>query len=153
MSVITNWRRLRRLIRLPPSTPKGGQLHCPWTGCNATTKPGRPQDLGRHMLSTHLPYCLFCPMPSCRWRGARGDEFKAHLRKRHPGNDGEPSHIYDTKLVLGYIKDGTPVRRVQKYALDFVLERALELGKTEEWGDLCGRLAKAGWCDCDEQHH
>jgi hypothetical protein len=95
------------------------------------------------------PLLSFCPMPSCRWRGARSDEFKAHLRKFHPGNDRELSHIYDTKLVLDYIKEGALVGRVQKYALDFVRERALEQGKMEEWEDLCGRRAKAGWCHYD----
>jgi hypothetical protein len=91
-------------------------------------------------------------MPSCLWRGARSDEFKVHLRRFHPEIDREPCQIYNTKLVLDYIRDGAPVRSVHKYALDFVLERALELGKMEEWEDLCGRRAKAGWCDCDGQH-
>ena len=80
------------------------------------------------------------------------DEFKAHLKDCDPGNDREPGQIYDTMLVLGYIEDGSPARRAEKYALDFVAERALELGKVAEWEDLCGRRAKTGWCRCDGQH-
>jgi hypothetical protein len=90
-------------------------------------------------------------VPSCRWRGARKDEFKTHSRKSHSGYELEPCPIYDTKLVLGYIlDDGTPVETAEKYALDFVAEKAVELKKEEDWEDLCGRRAKAGQCHCDE---
>jgi hypothetical protein len=116
----------------------------------ATTRPDRPQDLRRHMLAIHLPYCLFCPVPLCRWRGAHKDQFKKHLQVSHPGDDREPGSIYDTKLVLGYIEEGSPVQNVEKFVLDFVAERAIELRKVEEWEDLCGRREKAGWCRCDE---
>jgi len=75
------------------------------------------------------------------------------LKRCHPGDEREPGMIYGLKLVVGYIDDGTSVRRAEKYALDFVAERALELGKVEEWADLCGRQAKTGWCRCDEQHN
>jgi hypothetical protein len=59
--------------------------------------------------------------------------------------------IYDIKLIIEYVKDGAPVRTAEKYALDFVAERALELGKVEEWEDLCGRRARMNPCLCDEQ--
>jgi hypothetical protein len=134
------------LTHLPVSKDK--QLQCPWPGCQSTAKSERLQDLNRHMLSAHLPHCLFCPISSCDWRGVHKDNFKKHLKSAHPAEDCEPRLIYDTKLVLGYIEEGAPVQRVQKYALDFVAERAIELGKTSQWGDLCGRRAKAGWCNC-----
>ena len=102
-------------------------------------------------MSHHLPYSLSCPIPACRWRGARKDEFKTHSKKCHSGDRLEPYPIYDTKLVLGYIlDDGTPVETAEKYALDFVAERALELKKEDDWEDLCGRRAKTGRCRCDE---
>ncbi|KAI0249369.1 hypothetical protein BJV78DRAFT_700477 [Lactifluus subvellereus] len=129
-----------------------GRLRCPSPRCDTTIKPDRRQDLERHILSHHLPYSLSCPTPSCHWRGARKDEFKTHSKKYHAGHDLEPCRIYDTKLVLGYIlDDGTPLERAEKYALDFVAERALELKKANEWEDLCGRRVKTGRCRCDER--
>jgi hypothetical protein len=59
--------------------------------------------------------------------------------------------IYDTKLVLDYIlEDGAAVEVAERFALRFIAERGLELGKVEEWEDLCGRRAKTGWCRCDD---
>ncbi|KAI0249358.1 hypothetical protein BJV78DRAFT_699727 [Lactifluus subvellereus] len=132
--------------------PSDERLRCPWPDCGTTFNLGRPQDRERHIGSQHLPYQFFCTTPSCYWRGGRKDEFNTHSKKCHPGDEREPGVIYDLKLVVGYIDDGSPVRRAEKYVLDFVAERALELGKVEEWADLCGRQAKIGWCRCDEQH-
>jgi hypothetical protein len=71
------------------------------------------------------------------------------VKTYHPGYELRPVTIYDVKLVLGYIlEDGAPVERVEKYALDFVAERAVELGKVEEWEDLCGRRIETGRCRC-----
>jgi hypothetical protein len=92
------------------------------------------------MISQHLPYRLSCPQQSCRWRGGLEDVFEAHVRTCHPGYKLKPITIYDAKLVIGYIlEDGAPVWRVEKYALDFVEQRAVDLEKVEEWEDLCGR--------------
>ena len=45
--------------------------------------------------------------------------------------------IYDTKLILGWILEGDiPLKVAAGYALDFVGERAIELGKVEAWRDL-----------------
>jgi hypothetical protein len=71
------------------------------------------------------------------------------LKKYHPGDGHEPGIIYDVQLILGYIKGGAPVQKVKKYALDFVAERAIELGKVAEWGDLCGHQARGKTCLCD----
>jgi hypothetical protein len=104
------------------------------------------------MLSVHLPYSYFCP--SCYKRGGRKDEIKEHIKSSHLDAGLEPRPIYNTGLVLDYIfKSGAPVRSAEKYALDFVAERALELRKVEEWEDLCGRRARIGWCRCDVQHN
>lgn len=91
------------------------------------------------MLSAHLPCCLHCPHLPCTWRGHRKEEFKTHLRA-HPVSDPEvdPSPIYDAKMVLGWIKDGTPVETAVGYALDLVSERAHELGFVNEWRELWG---------------
>jgi len=61
--------------------------------------------------------------------------------KLHPGTDPkvEPCLIYDTEVVLDWIKMGTPIKTVANYALDFVSEKARELGFEEEWKDLWGR--------------
>ena len=72
------------------------------------------------------------------------------MKKYHPGDRHEPGIIYDVPLILGYIERGYPVQRVKKYALDFVSERAIELGMEVEWGDLCGRQARGKTCLCDE---
>jgi len=62
-----------------------------------------------------------------------------HLRV-HPGSDPEvdPCPIYETKMILDWIKDGTSVETAAGYALDLVSERARELGFVEEWGNLWG---------------
>jgi hypothetical protein len=74
-----------------------------------------------------------------------------HLKKYHPGDEHEPGVIYNVQLILGYIEGGTPGHRVKKYALDFVAERAIELGMVAEWGDLCGRQTRGLSCICDGQ--
>jgi hypothetical protein len=99
---------------------------------------GRPQEWQRHILSTHLPYWLHCPYPRCPWRGHRREEFKTHL-KEHPNfPQTDPCHIYDTKIVLDLIRNGTPVEVAAKFALDFVSEKAHELGFVDEWENRVG---------------
>jgi hypothetical protein len=52
----------------------------------------------------------------------------------------EQYQIYNTNLILGWIlEDDTPVQVAASYALDFVRERARELGKVETWSNLWGR--------------
>jgi hypothetical protein len=46
--------------------------------------------------------------------------------------------IYVTKLILDFIIEGVSVDTAADYALDFVGERALELGKEGDWQDLWG---------------
>jgi hypothetical protein len=75
-----------------------------------------------------------------------------HLKNCDPGHEREPCLLYDTELILGWILDDhAPVQRAEKYALDFVRERALELRIQEVWDDPCGRRAKTGQCRCNEQ--
>jgi hypothetical protein len=74
----------------------------------------------------------------------------AHIQKHHRGQDIKPRPVYNTGLVLDIIfKDGEPVEKAEKYALDFVYEMAEQLGKLDEWKDLCGRN-KTGPCRCTE---
>jgi hypothetical protein len=99
----------------------------------------RQQELKRHMLSVHLPPWIYCPHPSCPWRGRRKEDLKRHMEKEKCGPKPEPEQyqIYDTKLILGWILEGDiPLKVAAGYALDFVRERAIELGKVEAWRDL-----------------
>ena len=44
--------------------------------------------------------------------------------------------IYDVELVLGWIRDGTiSVDVAETFVIDFVQERARELGKVDLWRD------------------
>jgi hypothetical protein len=44
--------------------------------------------------------------------------------------------VYDRKLILGLIlEERMPIETVAMYALDFVRERATELGKEDAWSD------------------
>ena len=73
-----------------------------------------------------------------------------HVKRCNPGHEYEPCPLYDTELILGWILDDhTPVQRAEKYALDFVRERALELRKQAVWDDPCGRRARTGQCRCN----
>lgn len=129
------------LIRVPyifvQALPVSGSTSLLCSEC--ATACGRVQELNRHVLSVHLPCHLHCPHSSCAWRGHRKDEFRTHLRV-HPGlgPDVDPCPIYDTKMILDWIKDGTPVETAAGYALDLVSERARELGFVAEWSDLWG---------------
>lgn len=91
----------------------------------------------------HLPCWIFCPYPSCNWRGTRTYALKSHLDRNKCGPSPEfedQCQIYDTNLILGWIlQDDLPVQVAASYALDFVGERARELGKLETWRDLWGR--------------
>jgi len=125
------------------SGPKPSRVLCP--KCNKAC--GRPQDVWRHVLSAHLPCWLHCPYSPCPWRGHRKENFKTHLRA-HPGADPNfgPFHVYETKVILGWIKDGTPVEIAAAYALGFVSEKAHELGLVEDWENLWGGREKKVQC-------
>jgi hypothetical protein len=62
----------------------------------------------------------------------------------HPGADPKvgPCHVYETKMILGWIKDGTPVETAAEYALGFVSKKAHELGLVEDWENLWGDQEK-----------
>lgn len=126
-------------VSQPTSRPEPSRVLCP--KCRKAY--GRPQDLQRHVLSAHLPCWLYCPYPPCPWRGHRKENFKTHLRA-HPGADLNfgPCRVYETKTILGWIKDGTPVEIAAAYALAFVSEKAHELGLVEDWENLWGGQEK-----------
>ncbi|KAI0000211.1 hypothetical protein BJV74DRAFT_822252 [Russula compacta] len=100
----------------------------------------RRQELERHILSRHLPWWLHCPHPACPWRGYRTQDLHNHLAIGrcggvNPGWRPEECKTYDTKLVVGWILEGsTTVDVAAEYAHDLVGERARELGKIEMWG-------------------
>jgi hypothetical protein len=101
----------------------------------------RQQELDRHYQTFHLPCWIFCPLDGCNWRGGRTDDFNKHWNTHQ--YDQKPAeeqyHIYNIKLVLDMIKDqGEDFSQIVQFAISFVGERALELGRqewlTEPWG-------------------
>jgi hypothetical protein len=64
--------------------------------------------------------------------------------RAHPDADLNfgPCRVYETKTILGWIKDGTPVEIAAAYALGFVSEKAHELGLVEDWENLWGGQGK-----------
>ncbi|KAI9507414.1 hypothetical protein F5148DRAFT_1149748 [Russula earlei] len=123
-----------------PTSNRPSPVQCPECG----KQYGRPQELQRHMLSSHLPFFLHCPHSPCPWRGNRREDFRAHLRERHAGSD--PKHdlcfIYDTKMVLDWIRNGSSAAIVANIAVGLVSQKAHELGLVEEWEDLWGRQGR-----------
>jgi|SRR5712672_1463825 len=110
---------------------------------------GRVQEVQRHIVSSHLPCWLHCPLSPCPWRGHRKEDLKTHLRVEHaaadPTNDaltGSLQVIYDTSIVLDMIKNGATIDIAAGIALALVSEKAHELGMVEEWVDLWGRQQK-----------
>ncbi|KAI0253401.1 hypothetical protein BJV78DRAFT_1153035 [Lactifluus subvellereus] len=136
---------------LPVTVSRPAGIHCPWSTCKVSVQ--RHQDLGRHCLSFHLPCWIHCP--TCFWRGDREEDFNRHLKEQKcgPKPAREQYQIYNTKLILDWVlNDNAPVETAVRYALNFVGERALELGKVEEWRDLWGRQGKRGrhgCCQCE----
>jgi len=75
------------------------------------------------------------------------DDFDKHLhtQKCGPKPEGSQCQIYNTKMVLSWIKDqegGDIVSTAQKLAVDLVKERALELARQEWLGDPWGLSAE-----------
>ncbi|KAH9961577.1 hypothetical protein BC827DRAFT_327650 [Russula dissimulans] len=126
----------------PGPTYKPPSVVCP----KCEKKCGRAQELQRHILSSHLPCWIHCPLSPCPWRGHRKEDFKAHLRVWHTvadPNDGPfASFVYDTNIVLELIKNGTSIDNAAGIALVLVSEKSHELGMVEEWEDLWGRQPK-----------
>jgi hypothetical protein len=126
---------------LPISTSTLSCFRCPSPTCRGSFQ--RSQDLHRHILSFHLPCWIYCP--TCFWTGNRGEYFNRHLKnnKCGPKPPREQYEIYNTKLVLGWIlEDNMPIEKAARFALSFAEERALELGKSQEWRDILGRQGK-----------
>ncbi|KAH9961446.1 hypothetical protein BGW80DRAFT_1358540 [Lactifluus volemus] len=122
--------------RSSPQLPSS--FHCP-----KCEKPcGRRQELGRHLLTFHLPCSVHCPYASCPWRGDRKDDLKKHLKNQGCGPlnpKREQYEIYEKNAILYWILDrGEPVETVEKYVVGVVEERALEVGKVKEWNEPWG---------------
>ena len=114
--------------------------------------PARPQDRKRHKVS-HLPYWLQCPNPGCPWRGDRWEHLRTHRLKKHrlkkhrikvhPSNsqasDKLKSIIYNPWPLVEGITDNITLEEARKVAIDLVEKKALEVGKSELWGDPWGR--------------
>ena len=108
--------------------------------CDCGTPFKRRQELERHVESLHLPPWIFCSSPGCKWRGGRVDEYRRHKTTHNAQNfpaEEQECHIYNVKMILGLIKDSAgsdAITTAQRFAVDLVKERALELGK-QEWLD------------------
>ena len=106
-------------------------------GCGAELN--RELDWERHTLTFHLPDCLFCPNPTCNWRGHRKEKLEGHIKEGKCGPRPEWEEeclIYDPKLILQWIlEESIPFEVAAMYALEFVNERARELGKVDVWRD------------------
>jgi hypothetical protein len=106
----------------------------------------RRQELGRHLLSFHLPLSICCPYSPCSWRGDRTEDLRRHLKKQGCGPlnpKREQYEIYERSAILDWVLNrGEDVERVARYALGVVEERARELKKVEEWSDLWGCQAR-----------
>ena len=103
----------------------------------------RRQELDRHIKLMHLPCWVFCPYSGCEWRGCRLDEFQKHVdQKRCNQNSMEKDYrIYDVDAILDMIRraeSNDSIQNAQNWAVDFVRERAIQLGKdgwiADPWG-------------------
>jgi len=77
------------------------------------------------------------------------DDLVKHLHKEKCGEKPRKDQyqIYNVEFVLGMIKDqGTSISIAAGYAVDFVIERARELGKEgwvkDPWGRTDEKLAR-----------
>ncbi|KAI9452216.1 hypothetical protein BJY52DRAFT_946735 [Lactarius psammicola] len=105
---------------------------------------GRRQDRDRHLL-LHLPCSLYCPYPSCSWRGDRTNLFRQHWNAHAcgPVPKREGYQIYPSKMILDWITNGRVSTDVAAdYALLFAEGKARDLGKLEAWKNLWGRKRK-----------
>ncbi|KAH9979357.1 hypothetical protein BGW80DRAFT_1557043 [Lactifluus volemus] len=102
------------------------RLCCPMLECDATFKHSR--DVKHHVVARHLPYAIFCPIPSCYWRGGCRDEYDVHYRIQHPEYDKhEPGQTYDNAATLRSIFEyGTTYEIAEGHALWDVSETALQ---------------------------
>ena len=102
----------------------------------------------RHIESLHLPPSIFCSSPGCKWRGGRVDEYRRHKNTHSAPNipvEEQGRRIYNVKMILGLIKDSAgsdAITTAQRFAVDLVKERAMELGKQEWLEDPWGRLGR-----------
>ena len=102
----------------------------------------------RHIQSFHLPPWLWCSAPGCPWRGGRVDEYQRHKTTHSAPNfpaEEQECQIYNVKMTLGLIRDSAgsdAITTAQRFAVDLVKERALELGKQEWLDDPWGRLGR-----------
>ncbi|KAM3073596.1 hypothetical protein ACMFMF_006799 [Clarireedia jacksonii] len=68
----------------------GGSYHCGYLGCDKTFT--RRTGARRHETLVHSDKKIFCQEPYCNYRGGkRRNDFKKHMREKHPGHD---EHLY-----------------------------------------------------------
>jgi len=77
------------------------------------------------------------------------DEFRRHLGQQKCGEQPaqeQEYQIYNVKMVLSWIKssqDNDILSTAQNFAVDLIIERALELGKQEWLKDPWGQHAES----------
>ena len=92
----------------------------------------------------HLPCWIFCPYSRCEWRASSVDEFQKHLdQQRCNQNSMEKEYrIYDVKAILDMIRcaeSNDSIQNAQNWAVRYVQERAIQLGKNGWLEDPWGR--------------
>ena len=102
----------------------------------------RVQERNRH-IESYLPHSIYCRINGCTWTGRRQYNFKEHWRRTHPGNGQAPgedtNELYDTKVFVKSIIDGTPIEEVARAAFSKIQERLEELGRADVGAELSGR--------------
>ena len=105
----------------------------------------RAQERNRHVES-YLPHSILCPFRGCVWTGRRQTDFKGHWKKGHPGIDQVPrkdaNELYNPRVFVKMIVDGTPVKEVQRSAFSKAQESLKDLGKAHMGANVLGRNGK-----------
>ncbi len=112
---------------------------CPDPTCKTIC--GRQQEWERHVLK-HLPQHIYCPHPSCNWRGSRRYSLMDHYNKKHQHpqsqvpdlGSSDAFTIYDGKrLVKRLVNREVTLKEAIDEADASVRRMAVELGKWVMW--------------------
>jgi hypothetical protein len=83
---------------------------------------------------------MYCPAPNCPWRGRRKDALNMHISNSKgkcgskPKSPEKECMIYDANLIIRWIReDSVSIEIAEMFALNFVKEKAKELGKENLW--------------------
>ena len=107
-------------------------------GCPVCQKTyGRVRERDRH-IESYLPHSLLCPFQGCTWTGRRQWDFKKHRKEKHSETQvsvEDAVGLYDPRVFVKMILDGTPVVDVARSAFKKVQESLERLGKRANVSD------------------